>query len=520
MSPRSHPLLAALAAGLLIGAPHLLAGAWLCPFVGLAILFACVEEAPTWRHVLRVGVVAGVACTTVMFYWLTYTMVVYGNLPAMASVLAFALYALLFGTRLPILAVLAWWLRRRGQVHPGLAGPLAALTADRLQIALFPMYVGSSQMGNLYFMQVADVVGACGLTFLVALVGALAWQAVASRRTFSRSILALAALLGAIYGYGFVRLGQIEALEAQASPVRVALVQPNTPLRWERGPADLPQQIMATCRRLTLEAARGAGGPLDLVIWPEGATPFSFSRIRGEHDRVFRETVLALARNLRTNLLFYDLLFEGRRPYNNVWLVDRNGETLGSYQKVMLLAFGEYIPGADLFPSLEGVGGVVQHRRGSSLRVLKADFGLLAPQICYEILFPGFTRQFVLQGARYIINVTNDAWFGPTTASRTHLVVAYPRAIETRRPLVRCTNSGITTVIAASGRFQTPLTPTFVPTWQVAELRSPEVSSFYVQHGDVFVWLGILAAAVLSLRPCLGSRSTPGTGGAGRRSGA
>ena len=501
LDSRFRSLLLASLAGFLVGAPHLSPGLWVCPFVGLAILFACVEGSVDWRRALQCGVVAGLVNTTVMFYWLVYTMVVYGNLPVVVSLLGFVLYAVLFGTRLPVLVLLAWWLRRRSRVPPVLAGPLATLTADRLQVALFPMCVGSSQMGNLYFMQLADVVGAWGLTFVVALVAALAWQGVALRRWLSPPVLGLVVVLFLVYGYGIVRLAQVESLEAQASPVKVAVVQPNTPLRWERGDAGLPYRIIATCEQLTEQAARAAGGGLDLVVWPEGGTPFSFSAPRGAHDRVFRDTVLRLARSLQVNLVFYDLLFEGSRPYNNMWLVGRDGRTLGSYQKVMLLAFGEYIPGAEWFPSLEGVGGVVQHRRGASVHVLQADCGVIGPQICYEILFAGFTRDLVQRGARYIVNLTNDAWFGPTTASQTHLVVAYPRAIEARRPLVRCTNSGITTVISAGGRFLSPRTATFVPAWQVVEMRSPLVESFFVRHGEVFVWGGVLVTIACAAWP-------------------
>ena len=215
MSIRSHPLAWALVAGLLIGAPHLAGGLWALPFIGLPLLFAVVEALDTPRRALLAGFVAGLAATTVMFYWITYTMVVYGGLPMPVSALAFAGYAVIFGTRFPVLAGVAWWLRRRGGAPLALAGPLAALVADMFQVALFPMYVGSSEMGNLYFMQIADVIGATGLTFVVALVGALGWQALLERRLLSRPALLMTAVLAGVYGYGVVRLGQIEALEAR-----------------------------------------------------------------------------------------------------------------------------------------------------------------------------------------------------------------------------------------------------------------------------------------------------------------
>lgn len=492
----------AILSGLLIAAPYAWPAAWPLAFLGLTLLFAQAERLPDLRRAVIVGILFATAAMSGIFYWLNYTIVVYGDIHPIFSAIMFALYMTVFGSKYLVMVLGCFLLRRRA---PLVSMALAVGTAEFLQFSLFPTYLGSTQVRNLYFMQAADVIGASGLTYVVALLAALLWGSLRGARMHVRPALALGGVLLAVYGYGVVRIHQIEELEAAAPAMRVALVQPDTPLRWQSDPA-IPQRVIDTCATLTRAAARAAGGPLDLVVWPEGGTPFSFSRSYNAFDTYFHQTVEALARELHANMLFYDLLWDGKRPYNNVWLVNRDAQILGSYQKIMLLAFGEYIPGADVIPGLEGFGNVLQHRRGNSIHALRADAGVLAPQICYEILYPNFTRKFVRQGADVIVNVTNDAWFGPTTASVGHLVQALPRAIENRRPLIRCTNSGISTVEAADGRLLTPLTPLFQTAFRVAEIHSPRIDTFYSLYGDVFGWVCTLLTLGILLGPPLRAR--------------
>jgi len=490
-------LVAAVLFGLTIAACFASMAAWPLPFLGLVAFYWAVDRAESPRQAVAIGFAAGMAAMIGCFYWLNFTIMVHGGIHPVASVAMFLLYCVVFGTKFMVMAALMFGLKRHARVTPLVTWPLAVMAAEVAQLTLFPWFIGSLQVRNLYFIQIADLIGAPGLTFAVALVASLLYGALRRDR---RAAIALLATLAVIYGYGFLRLRQIESLEAAAPPLRVALVQPNTPLRWSRfDPPDRGAAVIATCSRLTLEAARAAGGPLDLVVWPEGGTPFSFSSSSGQLDEYFRATVSGLARSLNTNMIFYDLLWDGNRPFNNVWLVGRDAAPRGSYQKIMLLAFGEYIPGADLIPSLEGFGNVTQHRRGTTIRTLPADNAVLAPQICYEILSPGFTRRFVAMGGQYIINVTNDAWFGNTTASNAHLLQACIRAIENRRPLVRDTNSGTSTMVSAGGRFLTPLTPQFVQTFLTAEIHSPAVNTFYTRFGDIFGWLGVLCVVGLLL---------------------
>lgn len=488
---------------------------WPLAFVGMAMFFAVTDRPETFARRLFQGYSASLAVMTLIFYWLTYTMVAYGHLPVLLSLALFLVYAMVFGTKMPFLALLSGTLQERLRLTPYLVLPLAATTVEMVHFSLFPWFFGITQLQNLYFLQIADVVGMAGITFFMAVLAVFVRNVVLRRqRPKPVDMVALVATLALVYGYGVVRLHQVEQAEAKARPIQVLIVQPDSPLRMER---DVPtiNQVVETCRSLTLEGARASTRPLDLVVWPEGATPFFFNHREWAGHREFTDTVEGLARSLHVNFFFNDNLIKNDEFFNNVWMLDREANPRGNYQKVMLLAFGEYMPFSESIPFLRGKFGVSNFRHGSTVRNFETDIGVIAPQVCYEILYPNFTRRFIGMGADFIVNGTNDAWFGPTTASLSHLEDALPRAVENRVPLVRCTNSGISTVISAGGRFLAAPTPLFEKAYRLAEIRSPGIRTFYTLHGDMFGWTCVgLTAALLLLAwfrpsPVVARESTP-----------
>jgi apolipoprotein N-acyltransferase len=530
---------ACVSAGLLIAAPSYRSSLWMLPYLGLPLLFALVGAAADGRSALRRGFWSSLAANGLIFHFLLYTMETYGGLPRVASLCMFGLYLLVFCTRIPLLAWGTWHLHQRAGLRLGLAAGLAAVAAESYQLALFPLHLGSTQQQDLLLMQCADLVGISGVTLILAAVGGLLAEVGLESSGLvrqhipagsKRSLLVASLIVVVAHLYGWVRYQQIEGLAAAAPPIRVALIQPNTPLRFYRDDVSTARTILATCSRLTRAAASASSSPLDLVVWPEGGTPFSFDnqfdiyptlfcpppsastplsppspQLRSAQntvryiDRSFHQTVTSLARELHTHIAFNEAYYETSEAYNNMRLVDPAGHTVDSYQKMKLLAFGEYVPLDKTFPFMEGFGGVHDHRFGSHLHNLTTPRGPMAPQICYEILYPDGARQLVARGAQAILNLTNDAWFGPTHASPAHLLEAYPRAIEMRRPMVRATNSGTSTVIAASGRFVTPPSGVFEQAYQVAELRNPGVTSLYTAVGDWPIWLCTLWTLWLGL---------------------
>lgn len=493
----SAPVLAVLA-GFLMVLPIAWTPGWPLTFVGMAIFFWLVDDASGWLSAAWRGYLAGLSITAVGFYWLNYVVVVYGGVPLAGSLALFALFSLVFGMKMPFLSVLLYTSRKR---RPDLAlwtYPLAVVVADAAPLALFPFHLASFQTGNLPLLQMADIVGSVGIGYPIGLVGLLLYRLVRDRSVprlwwgYGLSVLVL------WYGYGFIRMHQVEALQAGSMKLRVALVQPNTPLR--SSDPTMAFKVLENCRRLTLQVASMGPRP-DLICWPEGGTPFAFDSRQYGADIYFHRVVTDLATQLHTQLLFNEDLFEEGKAYNAATLVDEQGRRVDHYKKMVLLAFGEYMPLADTFPVLRQFG-IYDLTPGHTIKALALQNGAkVAPEICYEILFPGLTRQFVQKGAGVIVNLTDDAWFGPTLASYEHLHDLLCRAIENRRALVRCTNSGTSVMLDATGRFLTPPTPLYQEAVQVQDVPLLDIHTFYTAFGDVFAWACAAGLLVLLWRP-------------------
>jgi apolipoprotein N-acyltransferase len=476
--------------GAFLALPFLLPALWPLSFLGMFLFFVAQDDVERAGPAVRRGMLASVVLMTLLFYWVNYVLVVYGPLPIPVAATAFCLFVLLFGTKLPLLAWLLLRMRRL-PLSRLITYPLAVMAVEMVQLSLFPWFFGSGQARNLYLLQIADVTGVVGLSAVLAVVGTAAGECWRRRVWLRRELGVAAAVLAVLYLYGAVRVAQVERAEASAPALHVALIQPNTPLRWDNVERTATH-VIDTVQKLTDKACFGRH--VDLMVWPEGGTPFSYNGGGSYLNAVFEQKVSELVRNHKFYLFFNDGLYEGGHLFNNVWLMAPNGSRIGNYQKIMLLAFGEYIPLGDTFPFLTKMAGIEQHTHGHKIHTLSMGRAVLAPQICYEILTPSFTRKFVAQGARCIVNVSDDAWFGPTSESLEHLMDALPRAVENRVPLIRCTNSGVSVMVSASGRLLTPMTPLFQEAVLTADIHPTQLTSFYARFGDVFGWLCTLAA--------------------------
>ena len=184
------------------------------------------------------------------------------------------------------------------------------------------------------------------------------------------------------------------------------------------------------------------------------------------------------------------------RLHNRVYLVTPDGGAEQWYDKMELVPFGEYVPLKSLFFFVDKVvEGVGDFRPGSAPVVFHTPRGNFGPLICYEGIFPGLARRFVADGADFLVNVTNDAWFGRTSAPYQHLAMATVRAIENRVPLVRVANTGFSAMVDVDGtiRWRTGL---FEADWRVDTVSWVGISTFYTRFGDCFVY-GCLALLVL-----------------------
>ena len=485
--------LSALSGGLLAAAfPGTGDQGWLA-FGALVPLLVAIEGA-TWHRAAALGFVAGLVFWLATIPWVAQTMVRYGGFPwplatlillALAGYLA--LYSAAFGALLS-----------RCPLH---SGALYVIVAASVWVALeflrthlltgFPWnLLGYSQHRNLPLIQVAAVTGVYGVSFVVLAVNAALARALLTWKHWKRLLapLGTAGLLGA----GVVAYSWLAPLpEAGNLSIPVALVQGNIEqdVKWD--PA-WQGRTLRVYRELTLEAARQRP---QLIVWPEATVPF-FLR---EDPR--RASVESLARETGAYLLVGAPDEETGQPRNTAFLIDPDGQTLGRYDKRHLVPFGEYVPLGRLLFFVEPLAGgtIGEFASGREAAVFSTAMGRFGVVICYEAIFPNEVRDFFLNGADFLVNITNDAWFGRSAAPAQHLAMAAFRAVENRAYLIRAANTGISAVVAPDGRI-VQASGLFTPAVLSATIAPRTEASLYTRYGDLFAWgtVGVALGAVLA----------------------
>jgi len=457
-----------------------------------------VERAANRRSIFFFGWLAGGTANLAGFYWLPYTITVFGGFPGGVSHIIFLIFAGLEAIRIGSF-VLA--------VHFLGFGPLCLFPA-LLWIALeywypdlFPWQLASSQSQLLSFIQSADLVGPYGTSFLLVWANSAIYHALSRRRDglarALRPVLVVALLVAAALFYGYRRLETVSARMRAAPKLAVAVVQGNigVGLKWDPVQAG---RNLNSYKELTEVA-----GPASLVIWPETAVevwvPENLRQLPPEilpPPPPGMDFFIFGARSYRGDFAAADARF-----FNSAFLTDRNGRVLGFYHKQVLLAFGEYIPFSRLLSKIPGVPPLGGFSEGEAPKTLDLAGGIrVAPLICYEDLMPFLARGFVREkGAHLLVNLTNDAWYGDSAAPWQHARLSQWRAIETRRSLVRATNTGLTALIDARGEIRQSL-PLFAPGILRAEVELLEGETFYVRFGDWLPWLATLFSLAVFLQ--------------------
>ena len=466
-------------------------------FVPVPLLTA-LEGARHWRHALLAGALTGCFTVALGFHWLVYTIHVFGGVNyalALAGFLLFVVYS-----ALPFVAF-AGMVRLCGTGPLGLFPPAFWVAVEFWFPNLFPWYLATSQTAFPSLNQSADLTGHYGATFVLLWAGTALYKLLCARRGegSARSAAWAAAGAGAVLlaalAYGQVRLAQVDAAAGTARKLDVAVVQGNIDIE-RKGKAAFLRTNQETYKSLS-----AAHADADLVLWPESAMEQWLPENAGRVPP-------ALLPRRHPHMIFGALSYrrgpgDRVRRYNSAFAVDSTGAVLGRYHKRVLLAFGEYVPLAWL---IGGVPGVASIGHGFTPGGIESAIALppgarAAALICYEDLMPALSRRFVRdQRANLLVNLTNDAWYGRTAAPWQHARLARWRAIETRRALVRATNTGVTTVIDPAGRMSEPL-PLFSEGVLKASVPLMEMETVYVRYGDWFAWLmSLVAAAALAVR--------------------
>lgn len=338
------------------------------------------------------------------------------------------------------------------------------ITAEQLNPQLFPWYFGTSLDSVLVLYQTADLWGVIGLSFVAVAILHIPYWIWEHRKTLwathRLACIRQLAFLVFLISYGIWALNEYSN---EPSPHKklagITLVQSNTTPEKFYGASLSAQERLAEFQKivqLSEEAIRENPGRMDLVIWPEGAVHVPIL-----NDDVIFNALSNLARRHQVYLTAGSVELGGKYPsgrgrlYNTQVVLNPQGELVGKYRKIVLVAFGEYIPFLDTLPFLEKwlPETLSPLASGSEKPIFAIGENIhWLPLICYEDIIPGFISGFDHQRADFLVNVTNDVWFGKSSASHLHKQVARPRTVEYRKPLVRALNSGSSQIIDAAGR--------------------------------------------------------------------
>jgi apolipoprotein N-acyltransferase len=441
-------------------------------------------------HSFMIGLLTGIVSFLGILYWIIVAVHTYGNVPLIIS----GFILLLLVVYLSLFIGAFTFLTRLIQIRSGLETifftPVLWVTLEYLRSFLltgFPWAnLGYSQYLNLPFIQMADITGVYGLSFVIVLANATLFWVLHqwSKKTFpfKEAILTAIVVLGSLI-YGYMKMEAIHRQMIQNPPLKIGLVQGNIDqsIKWDES---FQKETLKIYDKLSLRVSEEKP---DLIIWPETATPFFF-----QDAKEYQPFVLDVPKKTNAFLLFgtpsYKIQKGKVNHYNSAYLLSPSGELAGKYDKIHLVPFGEYIPMQDLLFFLgslgEGIGDFKSGKEIYNFSLPQGQFGVL---ICFEIIFPDLCRRFVKKGANFLVTMTNDAWFGKTSAPYQHFSMATFRAVENRVFVARAANTGITGFIDPRGKILKQ-GGIFTEEAMNGMIRLSKDKTFYTLYGDVLAW--------------------------------
>lgn len=359
--------------------------------------------------------------------------------------------------------------------------------------------LGYSQYKNLYFIQIADISSIYGVSFLVMLVNVAIFLCIIHIKENKLNIKQLLTIIilpllfiALIYTYGTFRINQ----NFGEKNLKVSIIQGNIPQnkKWK---SKYREWIVNRHLRLTIAASKD--NP-DLIVWPEASFPGRFDR-----DIDLRNKVLTWVRHLETPLLIGAIVRARRKgvdPYNTAILISSKGKVIKRYDKLKLVPFSEYVIFSKKFPVLRKLAVSGNLTPGKEYTVFKLNknwpFSVL---ICYEVIFEDLVRNFVKNGANFIINISNDAWYRYSPASFQQLQALVFRAIENRKSAIRAGNIGISCFISPKGKIYGKVedrkgNKLQITGYSTENIKIMDIVTFYNKYGNLFVYICIVISIV------------------------
>jgi len=474
-------------------------GTGLLAWVSLVPLFYALRGEKTFTQGLVLGLVTGMTAQVGIMYWITHVVVNYGYLPYPVGIAAMLLLSTYLSLYTGFFAAAVVYFRKKG-VPLWVAAPLLWTCLEYAKSHLltgFPWEnLGYSQYLLLPLIQIADITGVYGVTFFIVLVNAMIYEIlfvpVAKKMIFAK-ILVVVGLFLMVYGYGIFRIQEIGKQMTAAPKIAVRIAQGNIDqsVKWN------PRYQRETIENHTTLSMPDKLSRPDLTVWPETAYPAFFQDVNDLH-----RVVVGFVKQSGSWLLFgsptYDRQGKNITLFNSAFLLSPEGTIMGRYDKVHLVPYGEYVPLRRFFPFINKlVEGIGDFGTGPGYRPLTFGPYRVGVLICYEGIFPGAARTYKREGADFLVNLTNDAWFGQTSAPYQHLSMTVLRAVENRLDVVRAANTGISAFIDATGKM-TNTSVLFEKAFLDGNVHINRGRTFYAVQGDLFVYICFLTLMTLS----------------------
>lgn len=498
----------------------------LLAWVALIPLHIALDGLSRRTHAFWLGWLAGIIGSTGIMSWVVTAMNTYGKVPVVFSYGIMLLLTAYLGLYVALYSAGVVWFRMLMPRYGLFAAPCLWVTLELLRTYLFSglpwSLLGYSQYRQLDLIQVADHLGVYGVSFLivmtnVALAELYLWVMPLFRgfrpaRLPWELVTTAAMLVGLSWAYSTSLIAS-EGIERPKASLHVGVVQPNIDqaVKWDQA---YREETLRRYDRLTESFGYGT----DLVVWPEAATPFIFER-----EPVYQLRLVAMANRASAPLLFGSpaVRFDAdRKPFllNSAYLLSPDGQLLGRYDKQHLVPFGEYIPlkSSVLFFLEKLVEGIGDFQAGPGPTVLsfqlkepdgggparRVKFGVV---ICYEVIFPDLVRRMATSGAEFLVTITNDAWFGDSSAPSQHFSMVVFRSVENHLAFARAANTGISGFIDPFGRI-IQASPIFTQTALEGEIPVRQMKTFYSRHGDVFAYGCMLISLLFCLYGFFGTK--------------
>ena len=480
----------------------------LLAWVAFVPFFYAIEGEPL-KNVFWWGWLQGLACYVGSLYWVVITLNEFAGVHFVLSLVPMVLLAGVVGI---FTAVSMWtgeFTARRLRLPIVITMPIAWAAVELVR-TYFPIgfpwnLLGETQYRNVELIQFAEFTGTYGVSALIIFFNVVIFMVLlrrGSRRLQTLSLSILTGVMIAAIVFGNWRMHQLKSIKPDGS-FRVAMVQGNIPqsVKWD------PTAQAPTFKIYSDESTQTAKQGADLIVWPEAAATFLFQPddrypAAVADDAGYRTALLQLAHDIGKPILFGApaLVVRDDRVVgfaNRAYLVSAQGEVTAWYDKIQLVPFGEYVPyravlGYFVNRIVHGMGDMVA---GDQQTLFDLNGAKLSVLICYESIFPDLARRSVKKGADVMVNITNDAWYGTSSAPYQLLAMSAMRSVETKVPMIRAANTGISAVILDDGTI-TATTPLFKRGTELEDVSWRPVRTLYTMVGDLFAEICLFLTAL------------------------